>query len=309
MPPKTALAPALPPDLERAYEDYLGYLRYERRLSDHTVDAYASDLLRYLAWLGRHGRRAIDGVTPLDIETFMTAEGRRGLTGRTLARRLSCYRNFHGYLLRRKKIADDPTAELEAARTGKRLPKVLSVQEATALVETPRGKDALPLRDRAILELMYGSGLRVSEVLGLPLDALRLSEKYVRVLGKGKRERVVPLTGASVRSLRTYLNDARPSLVGKRASDAVFLNRRGGKLSRMGLWGILTRHARAAGLERGFHPHMLRHSFATHLLEGGADLRVIQELLGHASVTTTQIYTQVDRGFLQEVHRRFHPRA
>jgi len=222
---------------------------------------------------------------------------------------LSCYRNFHGYLLRRKKIADDPTAELEAARTGKRLPKVLSVQEATALVETPRGKDALPLRDRAILELMYGSGLRVSEVLGLPLDALRLSEKYVRVLGKGKRERVVPLTGASVRSLRTYLNDARPSLVGKRASDAVFLNRRGGKLSRMGLWGILTRHARAAGLERGFHPHMLRHSFATHLLEGGADLRVIQELLGHASVTTTQIYTQVDRGFLQEVHRRFHPRA
>lgn len=309
MPPKTASPPSLPAGLERAYEDFLGYLRYERRLSDHTVDAYASDLLRYLAWLGRHGRRAIDGVTPLDIETFMNAEGRRGLTGRTLARRLSCYRSFHGYLLRRKKIAEDPTAELEAARAGKRLPRVLTVQEATRLVESPCGKEALTLRDRAILEVMYGSGLRVSEVLNLPLDAVRLPEKYVRVLGKGKRERVVPLTGASVRSLRTYLRDARPALAGKRVSDQVFLNRRGGKLSRMGLWGILNGHARAAGLERGFHPHMLRHSFATHLLEGGADLRVIQELLGHASVTTTQIYTQVDRGFLQEVHRRFHPRA
>lgn len=309
MPPKTAPAPPLPSDLERAYEDFLGYLRYERRLSDHTVDAYASDLLRYLAWLGRQGRRAIDGITPLDIETFLNAEGRRGLTGRTLARRLSCYRNFHGYLLRRKKIAEDPTAELEAARAGKRLPRVLTIHEATLLVESPRGREELTLRDRAILELMYGSGLRVSEVLNLPLDALRLPEKYVRVLGKGKRERVVPLTGASVRSLRTYLRDARPALIGKRAADVVFLNRRGGKLSRMGLWGILNGHARAAGLERGFHPHMLRHSFATHLLEGGADLRVIQELLGHASVTTTQIYTQVDRGFLQEVHRRFHPRA
>ena len=309
MPPKTVTTPALPPDLERAYEDFLGYLRYERRLSDHSVDAYASDLLRYLAWLSQHGRRAIDGVTPLDIETFLNAEGQRGLTGRTLARRLSCYRSFHGYLLRRKKIEADPSAELEAAKTGKRLPRVLSIQEATRLVESPRGEEALTLRDRAILELMYGSGLRVSEVLGLPLEGLRLSEKYVRVLGKGKRERVVPLTGTSVKALRTYLRDARPALTGTRASDTVFLNRRGGKLSRMGLWGILSRHARAAGLERGFHPHMLRHSFATHLLEGGADLRVIQELLGHASVTTTQIYTQVDRGFLQEVHRRFHPRA
>jgi integrase/recombinase XerD len=309
VPPRTVSPPSLAPDLERAYEDFLGYLRYERRLSDHTVDAYASDLLSYLAWLGRHGRRAIDGVTPLEIEMFMNEEGRRGLTGRTLARRLSCYRSFHGYLLRRKKIADDPTTELDAARTGKRLPRVLSVQEAARLVEAPHGEEALSLRDRAILELMYGSGLRVSEVLNLPLEALRLPEKYVRVLGKGKRERVVPLTGASVRSLRDYLRDARPALTGKGPSDAVFLNRRGSKLSRMGLWGILTRHARAAGLERGFHPHMLRHSFATHLLEGGADLRVIQELLGHASVTTTQIYTQVDRGFLQEVHRRFHPRA
>jgi integrase/recombinase XerD len=311
VPPKSATlpAPAMPTALERVYEDFLSYLRYERRLSDHTVDAYASDLLRYLAWLGRHGRRAIDGVTPLEIEQFLNEEGGRGLTGRTLARRLSCYRGFHSYLLRRKKIATDPTVELEAARAGKRLPRVLSVAEAARLVEAPPGDAPSSLRDRAILELMYGSGLRVSEVLTLPLEALRLSEKYVRVLGKGKRERVVPLTGASARALREYLRDGRSALAKPRTPDLVFLNLRGGRLSRMGLWRILSGHARRAGLDRGFHPHMLRHSFATHLLEGGADLRVIQELLGHASITTTTIYTQVDRGFLQEVHRRFHPRA
>jgi integrase/recombinase XerD len=186
---------------------------------------------------------------------------------------------------------------------------VLTVEEAARLVESPRGSDPRALRDRAMLELLYGSGLRVSEVLELPQDALRLSEAQVRVVGKGRRERVVPLTGISVRTLRAYLRDGRPALAGPRTPDQVFLNRRGGKLSRMGLWRILAGYARAAGLDRGFHPHMLRHSFATHLLEGGADLRVIQELLGHSSVTTTEIYTQVDRGFRQEVHRKFHPRS
>ena len=311
MPPRIRDAdrPPLPPSLDRAREDFLGYLRYERRLSDHTVDAYASDLIRYLAWLAAHGRRAVDGITSAEIEQFLTEEGRRGVGGRTLARRVSCYRGFHGYLARRRRVLGDPTTLLEPPRKARRLPEVLTVEEAARLVESPRGDDPLGLRDRAILELLYGSGLRVSEVLELPQDALRLSEAQVRVVGKGHRERVVPLTGVSVRTLRTYLRDGRPALVGSRTSDQVFLNRRGGKLSRMGLWRILAGHARQAGLERRFHPHMLRHSFATHLLEGGADLRVIQELLGHSSVTTTEIYTRVDRGFLQEVHRKFHPRS
>jgi integrase/recombinase XerD len=185
---------------------------------------------------------------------------------------------------------------------------VLSVQEAIALVETPKGVDPASRRDRAMLELMYGSGLRVSEVLGLTPDALHLGEGFVRVVGKGNKERIVPLTRACVRALGRYLKEGRPELAAGPGPDRLFLNRRGGMLSRMGLWRILRRHARAAGVCRDFHPHMLRHSFATHMLEGGADLRVIQELLGHASVTTTQVYTQVDRGFLLEVHRRFHPR-
>lgn len=176
------------------------------------------------------------------------------------------------------------------------------------MVEAPEGDSPGPLRDRAILELMYGSGLRVSEVLDLGLEALRMKEMLVRVLGKGDKERIVPLTGLSVQALKQYLKHGRPLLAGDPDPGQVFLNRRGGKLSRMGLWRILRGHAVEAGIPREFHPHMLRHSFATHLLEGGADLRVIQELLGHASVATTQIYTHVDRGFLQEVHRRFHPR-
>ena len=299
---------ALPPDLDRAREDYLAYLRYERRLSDDTVDAYASDLIRYLTWLGAQGSTRMEDVERGALERFFNTEGDRGLASRTLARRLSCLRGFHGYLRRRKGAPEDPTEGLEPPRRGKSLPRVLSVEEAIRVVEAPEGDSPGRLRDRAILELMYGSGLRVSEVLDLSLEALRLKEKLVHVLGKGDKERIVPLTGSSVQTLNQYLKRGRPLLTGASDPGYIFLNRRGGRLSRMGLWRILRGYAVRAGIDREFHPHMLRHSFATHLLEGGADLRVIQELLGHASVATTQIYTHVDRGFLQEVHRRFHPR-
>jgi integrase/recombinase XerD len=299
----------LPETLDRAREDYLGYLRYERRLSDETVNAYSGDLTRYLSWLGDHGRRSLEGLPAELVERFLNEEGDRGLGARSLARRLSALRGFHAYLRRRRRQEGDPTEGLELPRRGKRLPRVLGVDEARRLMESADGDDPAALRDRAILEIMYGSGLRVSEVLALPPEALRLKERFVRVIGKGNRERVVPLTGACVRALTAYLRDGRPTLARGRDPGTVFLNRRGGKLSRMGLWGILRKHAEKAEVSGGFHPHMLRHSFATHLLEGGADLRVIQELLGHASITTTEIYTQVDRGFLREVHRRFHPRA
>lgn len=305
---KTPSRGELAPALDRAREDYLSYLRYERRLSDYTVDAYASDLIRYLTWLSGRGLRRVEDVDRIQVESFMTAEGKRGLASRTLARRLSSLRGFHGYFRRRRGGEGDPTQGVGLPRREGRLPRALSIEEAARLMETPEGGDALGLRDRGILELMYGSGLRVSEVLGLKPEGLHLTEGMVRVLGKGDKERVVPLTLASVRALREYLKKGRSSLVSKRDPGNLFLNRRGGRLSRMGLWRILRKHAAAAHVSPDFHPHMLRHSFATHLLEGGADLRVIQELLGHASVSTTQIYTQVDRGFLLEVHKRFHPR-
>ena len=291
-----------------ALDDFMGYLRYERRLSERTVDAYANDLAAYMHWMEAHGIRESGKVTRDALESFLGAEGDRGLNARTLSRRLSCLRGFHAYR-RRRRLEADPTEGLRPPRHGKRLPRVLTVDEASRLVTAPGSASPLDLRDGAILELMYGSGLRVSEVLQLTAGGLRLEERYVRVIGKGDKERAVPLTGPAITRIQAYLETGRPALAGRSDSGVLFLNRRGGRFSRMGLWRMLRRRARDAGLPADLHPHVLRHSFATHLLEGGADLRVIQELLGHASVTTTQVYSQVDRGFLQEVHRTFHPRS
>ena len=303
-----AAGPPLPRALDEAREDYLSYLRYERRLSDRTVDAYAADILGYLTWLGAHARASLSEVVRADVEGYLDDEGGRGLSARTLSRRLSCLRGFHAYLQRRRAASMDPTDGLEAPRRGRRLPRVLSVDEALRLMGAPVGDGPLARRDRALLELLYGSGLRVSEALDLTPEGLRLADGYLRVVGKGDKERAVPLTGPSVRALRAYIAEARPALVRRRDPGTLFVNGRGGRLSRMGLWKILRTHARTAGIAGDLHPHMLRHSFATHLLEGGADLRVVQELLGHASVTTTEIYTHVDRGQLREVHRLKHPR-
>lgn len=306
--PRNPSRKVLPKPLERDREDFLDHLRYERRLADLTVDAYAADTARYLHWLAARGRVSAAEADRDDVETFLAAEGRRGLSARTMARRLSCLRGLHGYLARRRPGTADPTDGIDLPQKGRRLPQVLTVEEAVRMMDSPPGDTALGRRDRALLELMYGSGLRVSEVLGLTLESLHLRDGYLRVLGKGDKERVVPLTGPGRTALTRYLAEARPGLVRRTDPGTVFVNVRGGRLSRMGLWRILRGHARHAGVRAEFHPHMLRHSFATHMLEGGADLRVIQELLGHASVATTQVYTHVDRGLLQEVHRRFHPR-
>jgi integrase/recombinase XerD len=299
--------PPLPPGLEASRDDFLGHLRYERRLSDHTVDAYAGDLDLYLGFLARSGCADLGQANPEAAERFLREEADRGLSGRTLARRLSALRGFHAHQTRRGMGPESPVEALDFPRRGRRLPRVLSVEDAVRLVEGATGDAPLALRDRALLEVLYGSGLRVSEALGLTLEHLRLPEAMLRVLGKGRKERVVPLTAPAVAALRAYLDRGRPALVRRADPGVVFVNRRGGRLSRMGLWGILRGRARAVGIA-DMHPHMLRHSFATHLLEGGADLRVVQELLGHASLATTQIYTHVDRGLLQETHRRFHPR-
>jgi integrase/recombinase XerD len=221
-------------------------------------------------------------------------------------------RGFYEYCVRNGHLPRDPAESLPAPRRSRRLPRVLTVDEAARLVSTPVGQEPPALRDRAMLELMYGLGLRVSELLELTVDRVDLTSGFVRVMGKGSRERVLPLEGAASRALVAWLERGRPSLThgrGRAPASTVFLNQRGGRLSRMGFWKILRAHGRAAGLERELHPHLLRHSFATHMLEGGADLRVVQELLGHASITTTQIYTEVDRDYLREVHRSFHPRA
>ncbi len=295
--------------LERPLEAFLDELRTGRRLSPHTVDAYARDLHDYLRFARSHRLDAWTEAGAIFIDGYFAALARRGLAGSTVARRRSTLRGFHAYLARGAGGSADPLVQMPAARPERRLPHVLPIEDLERLLAAPAGESPLALRDRAMLELAYGSGLRVSELTGLPLAGLDLDGRAVTVYGKGSRERTVPFGRAAAAALRAWLDRARPGLAGTARHGRLFVNARGGPLSRMGFWKILRGHARAAGLATRVHPHTLRHSFATHLLQNGADLRVVQELLGHASVTTTAIYTHLDRAYLREVHRSFHPRA
>jgi integrase/recombinase XerD len=290
-------------------DGWLDELRRGRRLSPRTVDAYGHDLADYLAFARRHALPDWSGATLTFVDGYLASLQRRGLASGTVARRRSALRGFHGFLARTGQRADDPLALLPAPRRERRLPHALALADVEALLAHPLGESALALRDRAMLELAYGSGLRVSELTGLPRSQVDLRGRTLQVTGKGDRQRVVPFGRAAAASLRAWLERGRPQLAPHARHDAVFVNARGGTLSRMGWWKILRGHARGAGVTARVHPHALRHSFATHLLEGGADLRVVQELLGHASLTTTAIYTHLDRSYLREVHRQFHPRA
>jgi len=309
-------APAGPdaPDPIKGYrpalDSWLAHLAFERRLATRSVAAYGTDLEGHFNWLTDQGRQLAQ-IRTGDLEAWLTSLYEAGYRASSRARRVAALRSFYSFALRERLVQRDPAESLPGPRQGRRLPRVLTVEEAGRLVMAPAGETPAALRDRAMLELMYGLGLRVSELLELTLDRLDLESLMVRVVGKGSRERVLPLGGAAATSITTWLTNGRPAMLrkGKPAPATIFVNQRGGRLSRMGFWKILKGHALAVNVERDLHPHTLRHSFATHMLEGGADLRVVQELLGHASITTTQIYTQVDRDYLREVHRSFHPRA
>jgi site-specific recombinase XerD len=299
----------VPPALRGPVEAFLDELRTGRRLSERTVDAYARDLEDYLRFGGRHALAGWQETSSTFVDGYFASLARRRLAGSTVARRRSALRGFHGWLARTGTIAADPLADLPPPRRDRRLPHALPVDDVDRLLAQPQGNEPLALRDRALLELAYASGLRVSELIGVVPAHIAWGERSVTVTGKRDRQRTVPFGRAAARALREWLDRGRPELVRRapRPAPTVFVNARGGTLSRMGYWKILARHARAAGLS-GVHPHALRHSFATHLLHGGADLRVVQELLGHASVATTAIYTHLDRAYLREVHRTFHPR-
>ena len=302
-----AASRSAPPALAQAVDGYLDTLRLVRRLSPRTLEAYASDLRQYAQHLAARGRRRWERVTVDDIAEYLLTGRQEGRSARTLARRRAALAGFHAHVSR---LAGgrNPAVDLEPMRVGRPLPKALSVEEVERLLAQTLGEDPRALRDRALLELSYASGLRVSELLGLECESVRFKERFVVVLGKGGKERIVPFGGAAARSLERYLEGGRPLLARTSRTAALFLNRSGRRLGRAGFWKILGGYARAAGFTKAVSPHVLRHSFATHLLEGGADLRAVQELLGHASVTTTQIYTEVSREHLREVHRQFHPR-
>jgi integrase/recombinase XerD len=291
--------------------DYLAYLELERGLSRNTLEAYRSDLQQYGVFLDRAGLHPL-AVAIADLRNFVSDVQRAGGAGAapaTVQRKVACLRSFYRYLRREQILDHDPTTELRGPRMGARLPKVLSRDEVQALLRQPQGASPVALRDRALLETMYACGLRASEAITLERRQLDLEAGIVRARGKGSKERIVPIGSVAVRALRRYLDNGRPRLVGLRDEPRVFVNVRGEPLSRQGLYKIIQRHARAAGLERKMSPHTLRHTFATHLLAGGCDLRSLQEMLGHADIGTTQIYTHLSPERLREVYFEAHPRA
>ncbi|HIC96453.1 TPA: site-specific tyrosine recombinase XerD [Candidatus Bipolaricaulota bacterium] len=298
----------LPDALERLYTRFLSYLAAERGLSANTVEAYGRDVERYLMFLRAREVRP-EKARPEDVRELLRQLGKCGMGPASLARNLSSVRTFHRFLLEDGLAEGDPTELVEAPRRVRRLPYVLSVEEVEALLAQPDVRTPLGMRDRAMLELMYATGMRVSELLTLRLGDLLWEVGVVRVSGKGGRERIVPVGEVALDALRAYLREARPKLAKARSGDMVFLNRRGGGLSRMGFWKVLRGYVRSTGISKPVSPHTLRHSFATHLLEGGADLRAVQEMLGHRDISTTQIYTHLDREYLREVVRTFHPRG
>jgi len=291
--------------------DFLAYLEFERGLSRNTLEAYRSDLLQFGAHLA--GRDAL-AVTHSDLAGFVaslaTGDGEKPpVAAATLQRKVACLRSFYRHLRRQGVLRDDPTANLRAPRQSRRLPQVLSRDEVATLLEQPRGTDAAALRDRALLELMYACGLRASEAIELETNDLDLEDGVLRARGKGSKERLVPIGSAAARAVAIYLSRGRPKLVGDRLESRLFVNQRGSGLTRQGLYKIVQRHAAAAGLKDRMSPHTLRHSFATHLLAGGCDLRSLQEMLGHADIATTQLYTHLSAERLRDVYFDAHPRA
>jgi integrase/recombinase XerD len=298
--------------MRTSLKDFIAYLAVERGASPHTLDAYHRDLGRYVDFLESRTVTSPGSVTREDVTAHVTGLREKGLAPSTVERNVAAIKSFHTFMIREGLTDNHPTSGVPLPKVPDRLPSVVSVEQADALLsqsfpDTPAGT-----RDRCILEVLYGSGLRVSELTGLDIGDIDLESGFLRVCGKGDKERDVPLGGMAHRALAEYLARAQPYLRSKGSSRpadpaAVFVNQRGGRLTRQTIFGIVRRYGHAVGLE--LHPHTLRHSFATHMLEGGADLRVLQELLGHADISTTQIYTHVDRRHIREEYLSTHPRA
>ncbi len=294
-------------------EEYLDYIGVERGLAPNTLLAYRRDLEDFLAYLGDDDARTrlerLRDVDRVSVGSYVVHLRSRGLASTTVARRLAALRGFLNYLVGIDDLKRNAARDVEAPKPTHRLPSVLTPEEAMALLSEPATAEPRDLRDQAILELLYATGIRVSELVNLDHDSVHPVRRQVRCIGKGNRERIVPLGAIAAQALERYLELARPRLARRAREMALFLNHRGGRLTRQGIWKIVRRRAVATGITKKLTPHVLRHSFATHLLENGADLRSVQELLGHADIATTQIYTHLTGGHLRDVYRDAHPRA
>lgn len=289
-------------------EQFLDSMWIERGVSDHTLKAYGSDLQGVAAALSKQGEGLCSAGRD-NLLDYLAQRVQQGISPRTTARLLSSLRRFYQYLLREGRVELDPTAQIDAPKLGRPLPKSLTEEDVDALLAAPLTSEALGLRDRAMLELLYASGLRVSELVGLKLGEVSMAQGVVRVFGKGGKERLVPMGEESLEWLQHYMDEARAELLSGKISDAVFVTRRGGAMTRQAFWYLIKRYAQQAGIKTSMSPHTLRHAFATHLLNHGADLRVLQMLLGHSDLSTTQIYTHVARERLKSLHAEHHPRG
>lgn len=291
-------------------DQYLAHLRYERRLAEHTLESYARDL-RELAAYAAGQDRAPERLTRRDLEALVRSQMSDGKSPRSVARLIACVRGFYRFLTVHQHITDNPAIDLQAPRAWKVLPKFLSPEDVERLLNAPDTQTARGLRDRAMIELLYATGLRVSELVTLRPQDLHLDAGYLTTTGKGQKQRIVPVGDEANEWVRRYVSEGRPALLGKRQSPRLFLNARGHGpgITRVGFWKILKGYGKTLGIARQISPHVLRHSFATHLLERGADLRAIQMMLGHADLSTTQIYTHILDARMRALYDRFHPRA
>lgn len=290
--------------------DFIHYLVIERRLADNTVISYERDLMKYLQYIiSVENIRTFTDVTRYHIIHFLTFLYEQGHSSKTIARHIASIRSFHQFLLRERIATHDPSVHIETPQQERTLPKVLNLQEVEALLEAPKINTPFGKRDKAMLELLYATGIRVSELISLNVTDVHLTMGFIRCLGKGNKERIVPLGNTASKAIEDYLNTARIMLLKKKINDALFVNHHGNRISRQGFWKNLKKVAASAKIEKELSPHTLRHSFATHLLENGADLRAVQEMLGHADISTTQIYTHVTKARLKDVYNLYHPRA
>ncbi|ESU30276.1 tyrosine recombinase XerD [Bacillus sp. 17376] len=297
--------------MEDRLDDFIHFLVVEKGLSKNTIVSYKRDLNSYITYLRKIEQLGdLNGVQRAQIVHFLGHLKDTGKSSKTLARHIASIRAFHHFLLREKAVDHDPTVHIESPQHERSLPKVLSMEEVETLLDSPKLTDHFGYRDKAMLEMMYATGIRVSELIGLTLSDVHLTMGFVRCMGKGSKERIIPIGKTASDAIEQYLEKGRPKLVSKKyKDDSLFLNHHGKGLSRQGFWKILKRLATEAGIEKELTPHTMRHSFATHLLENGADLRAVQEMLGHADISTTQIYTHVTKTRLKDVYTKFHPRA
>lgn len=296
--------------MEIFLKEYLAVLKLERNLSVNTIASYKNDISSFLSFINKNNSKDLSEVDSIILTRFFKSLKQSGLTSTSAARYHSSLKGFFSYLHQNNYIKANPVDKLNPPRLSKNLPVVLNINEVQKILDMPEINDKTGLRDKSILEILYACGLRVSELIHLKISDLYFEDEIIRVFGKGSKERLVPVGSSAIKWTKEYLTKSRPLLEKKiKSENFVFLNFRGTKLSRMGVWKIISYYTKQAGITKEVHPHTFRHSFATHLIEGGADLRAVQEMLGHSDISTTQIYTHIDRDYIKQVHKDFHPRG